>query len=76
MGFRNWQTPAGNAVVVAAATPVDYVGLQVITASDITYTDSLGNVIALTAVPAGTVILCQIVKVTVCSAVVLGFLAR
>jgi len=78
MGFRNAQTPSGSEVVVAGSGPVDYVGLEVITASDLVYVDSQGNTTTLTAgagtgpVPAGMSILCRIVKVTTASGAVLG----
>lgn len=74
--MRNWQTPPGTELVTASGNAVDYVGLTVLTASDITYTDSLGGVTVLTAVPAGITIMCQIVKVTVCSAIVLAMKNR
>lgn len=64
--------PSGVAVVVAGAGFVDYIGLQVLTASDLTFLDSLGTTSTLTAVPAGSTIICKVVKVTTCSGVVLG----
>lgn len=73
MGFRNASTPAGSAVVVASATPVNYIALQVITSSNLTYLDGNGATTTLTAVPALSVINCQITQVSVCSGVVIGF---
>lgn len=72
MSFRNAETPSGVEVVTAAATPVNYVGLTVITASNLVFVDSLGVTTTLTAVPVGTVIRCRIVVVSTCSGVVLG----
>lgn len=67
--------PAGTVVVTASASFVDYIGLQVLTASDLTYVDGLGATTTLTAVPAGTLIICKVVKVTTCSAIVLAYKA-
>lgn len=75
MSFRNGQTPSGTVVVTAAATQVDYVGLTVITASDLVYVDSKGQTTTLSAVPAGITINCKIQVVSTCSGVVLGYQA-
>lgn len=73
MGFRNDTIPAGTVVVTASASAVDYVGLLVISSSDLTYIDDLGATTTLTAVPAGVNIICRIRKVTTCSGVVLAY---
>lgn len=73
MSFRNSQTPSGTVVVTASSSPVDFVGLTVLTASDLTYRDSKAQSTVLTAVPAGITINCRIDQVTVCSGVVLGY---
>lgn len=64
---------SGTVVVTASANPVSYVGLVVITASDLTYKDGLGATTTLTGVPAGITIACQITAVTTVSGVVLGY---
>lgn len=75
MSFRNGQTPSGTVVVTAASTQVDYVGLTVLTTSDLTYVDSLGATTTLTAVAAGITINCKIAQVTTASGVVLAYKA-
>lgn len=73
MSFRNGQTPSGTVVVTASASQVDYVGLTVITASDLTYVDSNAATTTLTAVPAGITINCKIAVVSTCTGVVIGY---
>jgi hypothetical protein len=73
MSFRNDRTPSGTQVVVAGAGQVNYIGLLVITSSNLTYVDALGQTTTLTAVPAATKIDCQITNVSVASGVVLGY---
>lgn len=75
MSMRNGQTPGGTVVVTAGSTAVDFVGVTVISASDLTYVDGKGATTTLTAVPAGITINCRIISVPVCSGVVLGYLA-
>lgn len=73
MSHRNDLVAAGAVVIVAGVTPVNYVGLGVITASDITFQDGKGQSVALTAVPAGMTLPVVVRQVTVCSGVVLGY---
>jgi hypothetical protein len=73
MSMSNKYTPRGTVVVSASATPVNFMGLTVLTTSDLTYVDSLGVTTTLTAVAAGITILVQVTKVTTCTGVVLGY---
>lgn len=77
MSMRNGQTPAGTEVAVAGAA-VNYVGVTVIVAGDLVYTDSQGNVTSLTganAPPAGLTINCAIQKVTTIGGTAIGYKA-
>lgn len=65
--------PSGTVVVVASASAVNYVGLTVITASDLVYEDGKGQTTTLSAVPAGITITCVIRVVSTCSGVVLAY---
>lgn len=73
--FRNSHTAEGSTVVVPSANAVNYVALQVITQSDLTYLDGKGNQTVLTAVQAGIRIDCIVTQVTVASGTVLGYSA-
>jgi hypothetical protein len=75
MSFRNSNTASGTTVITAGSSAVNYVALQVITSSDLTYVDGNTATTTLTAVPAGTRIDCIVTKVTTCSGVVLGYTA-
>lgn len=75
MTHRNDLIASGTDVVVADTDPVNYVGLLVLSASDLTYVDGRGFTTALTACPAGVTIAARVVQVTVCTGVVLGYVA-
>jgi len=73
MSMSNKYTPRGTVVIVAGSTPVNYMGLTVLTTSDLVYIDGVGATTTLTAVAAGITIPVQITKVTTCTGVVLGY---
>ncbi len=74
MSFRNSLVASGVVAVSAPPGTVDYVAIQVLVAGNITFTDSKGNVTALTAVPAGTRIDARIINISVLTATILGYI--
>ncbi len=70
--MRNANVPSGTVKVVASASPVNYIGLTVISLSDLTYVDSLGQTTTLVGVQPNIFIRCQIVVVSTCTGDVLG----
>lgn len=65
------QIPSDTVPVVAGV--VNFSGLVFLTSADITYKTAAGTTRALTSVPSGLTIICQIVEIVSVSGTVLGY---